>query len=175
VGDEVWIELEYANGRRLWTDFVERFQFRPDVTAAHWPAIVEPAPSVVWDLSPVFAGACPGGFETGSRAVAGLVLSTLRDCVAERDTVAFHDGVHPSRLLRPHLANDPEDVPGWDTGGLFPNGDYTIFVGRDDAFGLVGHPWEQSLCVFGTAVAAFAAHNRGTLTNVLRRDGQPPH
>ena len=72
--------------------------------------------------------------------------------------VAFHDWVHPSLLFWPHQADRPEDVPGWDGGGLFPNGDYTIFVGRDYAFGVLGHPWERSSCVFGEpAVAAFTA------------------
>ena len=51
-----------------------------------------------------------------------------------------------------------------------PNGDYTIFVGRDHAFGIVGHPWEQSLCVFGElAVNAFAARNQGALPEIRRR------
>jgi Protein of unknown function (DUF2716) len=82
--------------------------------------------------------------------------------------------VHPSCLFRPHKVDEPDEVRGWDVGGLFPNGDYTIFVGRDYALGILGHPWEHSLCVFGEpAVAAFAARNHGVLTRVLRRDGQP--
>ena len=76
-------------------------------------------------------------------------------------------------LFRPHQVDDPREVPGWDTGGLFPNGDYTIFVGREDGFGLVGHPWERSLCVFGApAVDAFVARNVGILATVIRRDAR---
>jgi Protein of unknown function (DUF2716) len=99
-----------------------------------------------------------------SRDVAALVLGTLQDCTEWWETVVFHDWAHPSALFRPHKVDEPEEVPGWDIGGLFPNGDYTIFVGRDDAFGILGHPLEHTLCVFGEpAVRAFAARNRGPL------------
>jgi hypothetical protein len=170
-----WVDLDREVGDVLWADFAEQFRFRAGVTSKRWPAIAEPMPSVVWDLSPIFSGACPGGFDAGSLAVAGLVLGTLQDCTDWYETVAFHDAVHPSILFRPHSVDEPQDVPGWDVGGLFPNGDYTIFVGRDHAFGLVGNPWEQSLCVFGdSAVDAFVARNQGTLDRVLRRRSQPP-
>lgn len=98
--------------------------------------------------------------------MAGLVLKTLQDCTDRYEAVAFHDGVHPSALFRPHTVDEPQEVTGWDVGGLFPNGDYTIFVARD---GILGHPFERSLCVFGTpAVDAFAARNRRILDRILR-------
>jgi hypothetical protein len=165
-----WVDLDWEAGKVLWSDFAEQFQFRAGITAKDWPAIAEPAPSVVWDLSPIFSGAGTDGFVAGALAVAGLVLGTLQDCTDWYATVAFHDWVHPSGLFRPHSVDEPQEVPGWDTGGLFPNGDYTIFVGRDHAFGILGHPWEQSLCVFGDcAVGAFTARNNGVLAKILRR------
>lgn len=167
-----WVDLDWEAGEVLWSDFAEKFRFRAGTTPKDWPAIAEPAPSVVWDLSPIFTGACPGEFLAGAVAVAGLVLATLQDCTDWYETVAFHDWVHPSGLFRPHSVDDPQEVAGWDTGGLFPNGDYTIFVGRAYAFGILGHPWEQSLCVFGgRAVDAFAARNQGILGNILRQRG----
>ena len=171
---EAWGELDWDAGDALWADFADRYQFRASTNADKWPSIVEPAPSVVWDLSTVFTGDYPGGFTAGSRDVAAVVLRTLQDCTQWWDGVVFHDWVHPSRVFRPHTVDEPDEVPGWDVGGLFPNGDYTIFVGRDYTFGILGHPWERSLCVFGEpAVAAFAARNQAILGTVLRRDGQP--
>lgn len=170
VDADGWVDLDWEAGKVLWSDFAESFRFRAGTKSKDWPAIAEPAPSVVWDLSPIFAGACPGGFLAGALAVAGLVLGTLQDCTDRYETVAFHDWVHPSGLFRPHYVDGPQEVSGWDTGGLFPNGDYTIFVGRDYAFGILGHPWEQSLCVFGDpAVDAFAARNHGILERILRQ------
>lgn len=172
--DEVWAELDWDAGKVLWAEFADRYQFRAGTSPDKWPAIVEPIPSVVWDLYPVFTGHYPGGFAAGSRGVAALVLDTLRACTEWPETVVFHDWVHPSRLFGPHEVDEPEEVRGWDVGGPFPNCDYTIFVSRDYAFGIVGHPWERSLCVFGeSAVAGFAARDQGAFTKGPRRDGQP--
>jgi hypothetical protein len=174
MDDDVWVELEWDVGKVLWAEFADRFRFRARISPHRWPAIVEPTPSVVWDLGQIFTEDYPGGFAAGSRDIAALVLGTLQDCTEWPETVAFHDWVHPSGMFRRHKVDDPEEVPGWNTGCLFPNGDYTIFVGRDCAFGLLGHPWERSLCVFGdSAVTTFAARNRGVLTTVLRRKGGP--
>jgi hypothetical protein len=68
-----WVDLEWDVGKSLWADFVEEFQFRSGVTADDWPAILEPEPSVVWDLSSIIDGDYPGGFAAGALAVAGLV------------------------------------------------------------------------------------------------------
>ena len=104
---DCWLELEWEVGRVMWSDFAEQFRFRAGTTPKNWPAIAEPEPSVTWDLSPIFAGTCLGGFETGSLAVAGLVLGTLQDCTDWYETVAFHDWVHPSALFRPHAVDEP--------------------------------------------------------------------
>jgi hypothetical protein len=95
VEDGVWVELEPDVQRVLWAEFVERFQFRAGVNPEAWPAIVEPVPSVVWDLGPIFEAEAVGGFAAGSREVAALVLGTLQDCADWLETVAFHDWVHP--------------------------------------------------------------------------------
>jgi hypothetical protein len=173
VEDSVWVELDWDAGKMLLHEFIDRYQFRLGVEPVDWPAIVEPTPSVAWDLGPIFAGDYPGGLHAGSYAVASLVLGTLQDCTEWWESVVFHDWAHPSSMFRPHKVDAPDEVPGWNVGGLFPNGDFTIFLGRDDAFGIIGHPWERSLCVYGErAVAAFTERNRNRLTTVLRRNGQ---
>ncbi len=63
--DDAWVEFEPAEGKVLWAEFAGRFRFRSGVTADDSPAIVEPSPSVVWDLGSVVASDCPGGFAGG--------------------------------------------------------------------------------------------------------------
>jgi hypothetical protein len=65
VYEDGWVELEWEAGKVLWNDFAERFRFRAGSAPKDWPAIAEPVPSVTWDLSPIFSGDCPGGFDTG--------------------------------------------------------------------------------------------------------------
>jgi Protein of unknown function (DUF2716) len=167
----VWTELERDAGRQLWAEFAERYHFRAGTSPKAWPGIREPTPSITWDLSAIFRGP---QFDEDSRAVAQLVLDVLTVCTEWWESVVFHDWVHPSAQFWPHRVDTLDDVPSWDAGGLFPNGDYTIFLARGDRFGVFGHPWEQTLCVFGAdALAALRQHNHGALTHILRQDGQP--
>jgi hypothetical protein len=56
---------------------------------------------------------------------------------------------------------DPHRVggrgPRW-PGAVFPDGDYRLYLAADLRLGIFGHPWAQTLCVFGapllTAVGA---------------------
>jgi hypothetical protein len=33
--------------------------------------------------------------------------------------------------------------------GVFPDGDYYVFMTEDMTIGTFGHPWRQTLCIFG--------------------------
>ena len=102
-------------------------------------------------------------------SVAGFVLGALQDCTEWYESVAFHDGVHPSAMFRPHALGVPHEDLRWDDGGLFPDGDFMIFVPRDHGYGIVGDPWAQTLCVFGMpAVEAVGRRNAGVLKPRLR-------
>jgi hypothetical protein len=35
---------------------------------------------------------------------------------------------------------------------VFPDGDYYIFLTEDMSVGRFGHPWRQTLCIFGTGL-----------------------
>jgi hypothetical protein len=171
IEDDVWTKLEHDAQRLLWAEFADRYQFRVGVKPDVWPAIPEPTPSITWDLSSVFTS---GDFANHSRGVAQLVLDLLTACTEWWESLVFHDWVHPSVLFWPHRIDSLDEVPRWQTGGLFPNGDYTILLARGDRFGVFGHPWEQSLCVFGAhALTTMDRLNRSTLTQVLREDGRP--
>ncbi len=47
---------------------------------------------------------------------------------------------------------------------MFPDGDYHIVLTEDMTIGTFGHPWEQTLCVFGAALVDTLAQ---TLTSWL--------
>jgi hypothetical protein len=136
-----------------WRRFADTYGFRAGTTAKDWPAIREPVPSVTYDLGPFS--------EERATAVEHLVAAVLRAATRPGETLVFHDWVHPSHELG-------------DADPLYPNGDYVIVVAEDLRFGVLGHPWEHSLCFFGTpAVEPVGRLNRGTLDRVLRRDGTP--
>jgi hypothetical protein len=63
--------------------------------------------------------------------------------------------------------------PGWPRSP-YPDGDYPVLTAEDFRYGSFGHPWEHSLCVFGTELLdAIASQVTDLLSHVLRRGGQP--
>ncbi|MCW6005292.1 DUF2716 domain-containing protein [Micromonospora sp. CPCC 205371] len=128
-----------------WTPFCQRFDFRPSVRS--WPAITEPAPSVTVDLAPIFAARSQPEF--GGRAAArhsGTPLAPVRG-LRPGSRLVVGCWQHQTYRFWPHrFACQPHRQ--WQTD-VFPDGDYYIFLTEDMSTGTFGHPWEQTLCVFG--------------------------
>ncbi len=53
--------------------------------------------------------------------------------------------------------------------GLFPDGDYAITLASDARFGTLGHPWEQSICVFGEELVPLLVQERPRLLSSILR------
>ncbi len=57
---------------------------------------------------------------------------------------------------------------------VLPDGDYYIFLSPDFRFGTFGHPWEETICVFGQELLdAFAQHPPQLFREIVRSNGQP--
>jgi hypothetical protein len=173
-----WEGLPGDEDRRVWDLFEATFRFRPSMNPAHWPGIVEPNPSVTWDLAldraEVVDGWRRGGWTDGVdyvRVNAVLVAAWTR-VLAPSDWLYVLDWQHPSYRCWPHRV-DPPTTPNTMPVDVFPNGDYYIFLSSDLRYGTFGHPWEASLCVWGDQlIDAVAAVDRDCLTRVLRRNGE---
>jgi Protein of unknown function (DUF2716) len=137
VPEYAWVELEQDMWRELWRDFVDGFGF----SRASSPVINEPVPSIAWALP-------DGPFPEAARPVAQLVCDVLRECVEHWDSVFQHDAAHPSRQYRPHRVTNIDGLKNWEYSHC-PNGDYMIFVSRDHMFGVLGDPFENTICFFG--------------------------
>ncbi|WP_326559089.1 DUF2716 domain-containing protein [Micromonospora sp. NBC_01796] len=132
-----------------WTSFDQRFGFRPGMRS--WPAIREPRPSVTLDLGPIFAGDHVQ-FAAGADVVNSLALVALVRALDRETGVVVLDWQHQPYRFWPHLfACQPDQQ--WLTP-VFPNGDYYIFLAEDMSTGTFGHPWEQTLCVFGAPLVS---------------------
>jgi len=54
----VWVPMDEQTYNSVWELFEAQFRFRPSTKATDWPGIVEPAPSITFDLSATF-DRCP--------------------------------------------------------------------------------------------------------------------
>ncbi|MEO6627321.1 MAG: DUF2716 domain-containing protein [Aquihabitans sp.] len=174
--DGVW-EL-IPDYEQFWTPFDQRFGFMPWASEPVRPGITEPLDSVTFSLASVYGSETR--FLARAAALNAEVLRAFVDVFPPDERLVVFDWQHPSYWFSPHrqarrLARQNDSIGSmaaadWNVTP-FPDGDYFIFLTEDLTAGTFGHPWEQSLCIFGTTlVNALAPALEGRLP-VLRPGG----
>jgi hypothetical protein len=144
---DAWIELPADRADRAWDRFVEEFRFRPGTGPDSWPSFREPGPSITWRVREELADFNP--WRDPQAAPYNLsLLGALRECVSEGEPVLALDWQHAAYEFYPHRLRRPEVVRGWLIPAL-PSAEYHLFVTPDHRLGSLGHPWEETVCVFG--------------------------
>jgi hypothetical protein len=172
-----WENLPADEHNRVWDLFEATFHFHPSVNPSHWPSIVEPEPSVTWDLAldraEVTDRRRKGAWTEGVDYVRvnTVLIAAWTSLLTSSDWLYVLDWQHPGYRCWPHRVDVPT-VPNTMPVDVFPNGDYYIFLSPDLRLGTFGHPWEASLCVWGDQlIDAVDAVDSDCLPRVLRRNG----
>ncbi len=162
---EAWEDISHED-RDVWWQFSGQFRFSPSVHM--FPGFAEPSPSVTYFIGHVYS-------DHYVRFVSDLstrMLAAFRRCVPPDGWLYVLDMQHPSYRFRPHAPFDHEDERNWPVPVL-PNGDYYIFLADDLRFGVIGHPWEQTMCIYGAELLASIESSLPLLFDtVVREDGQ---
>ncbi|MGI8689898.1 MAG: DUF2716 domain-containing protein [Thermomicrobiales bacterium] len=168
---EKWVPFSDTNYEIMWGRFGERFCFRPSTQPDQWPGIDEPSPSITFWIGHVY-----DENERYSSFVTDLNTNTLkafRTCVLPEQRLAVLDWHHACYWFYPHRTFDAGNPEAWPIPVL-PNGDYYIFLAEDLSFGIFGHPWEQTICVFGAPlIRAITSDPPVLFDRPIRRDGEP--
>jgi hypothetical protein len=166
-----WSQLPEDDYQEVWDRFYDAFAFRPSVYSESWPGIREPVPSLTYS----FAGAYTGDqavFSAFQADLHGAGLSAFRLVTSGTDFLYALDWQHTSYRFYPHIDFAAHDPEAWAVP-ILPDGDYSIFLAPDFSFGVFGHPWEQSICIFGEPLLrAFAPFRSQPFSRLIRRDGQ---
>ncbi|MFF4244361.1 DUF2716 domain-containing protein [Streptomyces sp. NPDC001822] len=158
------LETEY---RRVWDRFYDEFTFRPSTSALKWPAIKEPVTSVTWSLPALDDDP---EYKCLDRLVE-VVEQGLTSCSGSSGTLFALDWQHTSYRFAPQGVGGPGQ-PAWPLSP-YPDGDYYIYLSEDFRMGSFGHPWEQSLCLFGQEfLDAASAEVEELLGKPIRRSGK---
>jgi hypothetical protein len=139
-----WEKQPPEDYETVWTPFDRLFNFRPSVT--QWPGYREPTVSVTYHIGHVYGDS--DRYVRLTLDLSNKLVAALRKCVAVDEFVNVLDWQHPSYRFWPHLPFNFVREDDWPVPAL-PNGDYYIFIGTELTFGVLGHPWEQTMCVFG--------------------------
>ncbi|WIN00923.1 DUF2716 domain-containing protein [Actinoplanes oblitus] len=140
-----WEHLPEDLYRKFWDAFDRKFDFRAGYAEPD-AAIIEPSPSVTFDLHPLFAD--PGAtFAAGQAAINAITLFSMTQAFSAEERLLVLDWQHSCHWFWPHRHAVADDET-WPVE-VFPDGDYHTFLTEDMTEGTFGHPWEQTLCVFG--------------------------
>ncbi|MEV7525910.1 DUF2716 domain-containing protein [Streptomyces sp. NPDC091371] len=143
----------------LWDRFYADFDFKPSTT--YRPAITEPSPSAVWNLHSHHRIVTDLNAELDAIVQRGLLAATEAG-----EFVYWLDWQHDGYRYDPRRTGIPERPPR-PGKGTYPDGDYYLHVTHDLRLGTFGHPWEQTLTVWGPSLLSAI---EGELTELL---GEP--
>jgi hypothetical protein len=144
IDDDGWQEVDYESS---WAPFIERFAFTPDFHERVRPAIRLESDCLVLDLAGLFAHERPR-LAAGVTAINAAALRAFVWLVGDGELVAL-DWNHPSWRYSPALSAVRHfDSFDWPVP-VFPNGDYYVHMEPNLRWGTFGHPWQQSLCIWG--------------------------
>ncbi|MDP9033180.1 MAG: DUF2716 domain-containing protein [Myxococcota bacterium] len=153
--------------RAVWERFRREFAFRPSVRAEDWPGIREPAPSITYAIPERYN-------EDDLENLDRHVLRAFRACTGPEERLYALDWQHACFWLRPHAKLPDDGTRVWSIPVL-PTGDYAIFLAESFRFGIFGHPWERTWCVFGAELlAAFEDETPRLFSSVMRQSGAGP-
>jgi hypothetical protein len=166
-----WQELSRADADAAWDRFCKRFRWRRQYERGKGPYIREPIPSVTWSIAHAF-----GPQREQLEVDLNLKMHrALRRCTKPDLRLFALDWEHPCYWFWPRRFTDAADREAWKVPVL-PDGDYYIFLAENFGFGLFGHPWEQTLCVFGQDLLTVLEQDRPLLLakrERVRQDGKP--
>jgi hypothetical protein len=153
-----WTGLSGAEEDEIWDRFCLRFAFRASVRPDAWPGIREPSPFVTWAIPDPWPAAATDELHA-------CALAAFRAVLGHGERMFALDWQHPCWWFAPHESVERWEVP------VLPNGDYFIFLSPELEWGWFGHPWEQSICVFGAPLIAALDQNPPAMFSRILRQG----
>jgi hypothetical protein len=160
---QAWEELHEPERSAAWDRFERTFAFHPSTSQTDFPSIREPRPSITWHLHP-----SPWN-PHDEVALHHRLLAAFRACTAPEEAIYALDWQHACYWFRPHVPFDWYEFGQEWPVPVLPNGDYSIFLSLDFSWGLFGHPWEWTICLFGAPLlATIAGEQIPLLTSIVR-------
>ncbi|MFF2528713.1 DUF2716 domain-containing protein [Brevibacillus sp. NPDC058079] len=132
-----WIPLSDEQYRLVWGKFYKDFNFKPSIHSSDWPSFRLPIPFVTFDITEYT--------DDDIDDLEEKCVTNLRAVTGSDDYIYALDWQHESYRYNPHLENGNVSR----RIGFYPDGDYYFFLNKDFMWGYLGHPWEQSISIFG--------------------------
>lgn len=149
----------------MWSRFCKDFHFQPSTKT--FPSYRTPSPFIKYDISNCYAEELIRDFEEKA-------VKAFQQCTRPGELIYALDWQHDCYLVNPSL-EFPRHVP-WRVGNedwivsIHPDGDYHFFLAKDFSWGILGHPWQETITIYGEKLISFLLRERPLmLHNVVER------
>ncbi|MEV6348921.1 DUF2716 domain-containing protein [Actinoplanes sp. NPDC051851] len=144
--EPAWTPMPDGEDDEIWRRFQARFAFRPGMRS--FPAIDEPTPSVTFDLAAIHQrpARSTAAHDARTDLLNASALTAFTEILPDGTRLAALDWQHRCYWFRPDV--QARSGGPWRLSPC-PDGDYYVFLTEDLTCGTFGHPWEQTLCIFG--------------------------
>jgi hypothetical protein len=136
----LWQELKCTD--KYWDILYDEFLFRPKVYSP--PPIQPPYPYIEFDISYYF-NYLDTDITAPIDALYDKALSFFKHMTNDGEPMIALDWQHQCYQLYPHQNAASTE---WRIGA-FPDGDYHFFLAENCSWGWLGHPWRQTITIFG--------------------------
>lgn len=177
-----WIPLSFDDeeDKNIWNNFRYEFNFRASTDKKHWPGINEPTPSITYSISDIYDQG-EEHYQKLNKNLQDSFLAYFKALINQDGWIYVLDWQHTTHKFYPHIPFDLvslyNELPvpllnEWPTP-ILPNGDYFIFLEPNLEYGVFGHPWEQTMCIFGQKLIDLVEKNPPLLfTKKIRVNGK---
>ncbi|MGO4548038.1 DUF2716 domain-containing protein [Paenibacillus sp. 2TAB23] len=162
--DYGWILLTDEEEKELWSKFNKVFHPRPSKSI--FPSYI-PTPFIQYDISNCYTEEFIQDFEDKA-------ASAFQNCTTPGEHIYALDWQHDCYLVDARK-EFPRHVP-WrvDNGewiiSIYPDGDYHFFLASDFSWGILGHPWENTITIYGDKLlSCFSKTQPMMLHKVIKR------
>ncbi|WP_411334578.1 DUF2716 domain-containing protein [Metabacillus indicus] len=160
-----WFELSSKEDKELYKKIYKKLKFKP--STVEFPSFVVPSPFISYDLSHCLVDMSQ--FESLNSDLKNKTLHNLKEVTKKDEFIYGFDWNHASYWVNPHLDFPKTECNEW-LVPVFPDGDYYFFLQENLDWGILGHPWEKSITIFGTdLLKAFKNVSPSLFWKVLRK------
>ncbi|MGB2993026.1 MAG: DUF2716 domain-containing protein [Paenisporosarcina sp.] len=165
---ENWIELSALECKGVWDKIYDEFDFKPSISK--FPSFEVRTSFITYDVSPYLNWS--GDSDTYDEIYSDLEdksLLVFQELTQKNEYLYAVDWQHEGYWLNPHLELPKSEFNEW-TVPIFPNGDYYFFIHKNFEWGLLGHPWEETITIFGKElINSFEKHQPRMFQKILRQ------
>ncbi|MFS3916219.1 DUF2716 domain-containing protein [Bacillus australimaris] len=148
-----WIPLTNKELKYVWNTFYRDFKFKPSIS--RFPAFQIPSPFITYDISAYFE---ESSLLLSDEDLEEKALLVFQEQIKADEYMLVLDWQHECYWVTPHGSFEKDEFGEWRVPVL-PNGDYYFFLSKEMHWGMLGHPWVQSITIFGEGlIDSFKRH-----------------